>query len=148
MNQRATHIFVVAVIVVSMLSFTGVWALFSRTFRISNYATIKTVGVEVYWDSSLTQLVTSIDWGKLEPNENKTVRIYIKSIANVPSTLALSTENWIPSNASLFMRLSWNYNDIVLNPGDVLPVDLTLSVSPSITGITNFSFDIIITAQA
>jgi len=105
---------------------------------------MKMVGVEVYWDSDLTQPVAEIQWGKLEPNENKTVRIYVKSIANVPSTLNMTTENWQPPETSTYITLSWNYNGIILNPNDVLPIDLTLMVSPEITGIATFSFDIII----
>jgi len=139
----------VAVLLLIALSIAVVfigWALLTGVFKIRNNATIKAVGVEVYWDSELTLPVTNIDWGFLEPAENKTVRIYIKSIANVPSTLNMTTENWQPPEASNYISLSWNYNGIVLNPNDVLPIDLALSVSAEITGITNFSFDIVITA--
>ena len=144
--MRLHRVGVLVLIVVSVALVIGVWALQSGMFRIRNHATVKTVGVEVYWDSALTQPVTEIDWGYLEPGENKTVRIYIKSISNVPSMLAMRTENWQPPEAEGYIGLSWSYNGIVLNPNDVLPVDLTLSVSPEISGVTNFSFDIVITA--
>jgi hypothetical protein len=138
---------VVACLAFAIIIVVGVSAWVSQTWYIHNNATMKTVGVEVYWDQALTENVASIDWGIFEPGQNKTVRVYIKSVANVPSTLNMSTSNWLPSNASLYITLSWSYNGIVLNPNDVIPVDLTLAASPSITGIKNFSFDITITAQ-
>jgi len=56
----------------------------------------------------------------------------------------MATSNWSPSNASSFMALSWDYGGQTLNVDEVIQVKLTLSVSASIEGITDFSFDIVI----
>lgn len=54
--------------------------------------------------------------------------------------------NWNPKAASRYITLSWDYGGQSISPNNVVPVVLTLSVSKDISGITNFSFDIIITA--
>jgi len=42
------------------------------------------------------------------------------------------------------MALSWDYADQPIDPQEIVPITLTLTTSPDIEGITNFSFDIII----
>lgn len=112
--------------------------------RIPNAGNVKAVGVGVYWDSECTRNVTSIDWGFLEPGGTADVPVYVKNDGNVAAVLSMTKDNWDPAVASGYMSLSWNRESYVLNPGSVQAV-LTLSVSSEITGVTNFSFDIIIT---
>ena len=46
-----------------------------------------------------------------------------------------------------YMSLNWNYSGQVLNVDQVIPLELTLTVYPTISGITNFSFDTTITTS-
>ena len=114
----------------------------SRT--LSNAGAIKAIGVGVYWDGTCTEVVSSIDWGTLEPGSNKNFTCYIRNEGNSPSTLSMYTSNWSPQNASNYINLSWDYDGQFLNPDEVAQVTFTLSVSASIDGITNFRFDITI----
>ena len=114
----------------------------SRT--VSNAGTVKAVGVGVYWDSACTDPLSSIGWGMLEPGSSKDVSCYIRNEGNSVSNLSMYTSNWNPSNASEYMSLSWDYGGQSINPDEVLQVTFTLSVSASIEGIMNFSFDIVI----
>jgi len=120
-------------------------ALTNRT--ISNTGSVEGLGVGVYWDQSCTNTTSSINWGILEPGTNKNVTVYIKNEGNSAFTLAKTTSNWSPSNAVNYITLDWNYGGQTLSVNQVIPVKFTLSVSSSITGITNFSFDITITAN-
>jgi hypothetical protein len=107
---------------------------------------VTSVNLEVYWDSACTNRVTSIDWGIIPPGGSAAKTVYIKNAGNVPITLALSTESWSPSEAANYLTLTWNYTSGTKIPsGSVLPVTLTLTVSSSIQGITNYSFNIVIT---
>lgn len=132
------------------LAFTTVFlaqALMTANYAFRNVGTVKAVGVGVYWDAMCTQNVSLIEWGLLSPGESKKVTVYVKNEANTMATLSLSTGNWDPPNASDYIMLSWDYAGQTLAPNAVLPVCLTLSVSPDIWGIEDFSFDIIITSQ-
>lgn len=112
----------------------------SRT--ISNVGSVKGIGVGIYWDSACANATSSINWGILEPSSNKTVTVYVRNEGNAVVTLSKTTQNWIPSNTSNSMSLNWNYVNQTLTVNQVLQINLTLVVSPTITGITNFSFDI------
>jgi len=109
---------------------------------------IKVVGISVYSDKSCRNVLTSIDWGIIRPGSSKSIMVYVKNTGNVIVRLSLSTENWIPEQASKYISLTWNYMGQRLLPGRVLSLTLTLTVSPEISDIRNFSFDIVITGLA
>lgn len=114
--------------------------------RVPNSGNVKTVGVGVYWDNACTNNVTSIDWGFLEPGATVNKTVYIKNEGNTPMVLNMTTDNWNPASASENITLSWNREGYVLNTtAPVVQAILTLSVSSNISGVTSFSFDIIIT---
>ena len=114
--------------------------------KVSNAGSIKGIGVGIYQDQNCTTSVSSIDWGILDPGANATKTVYIRNEGNSAATLSMTTSNWSPSNASSYISLNWNYNNQTLTVNQVIPVVFTLSVSSSISGITNFSFDITVTA--
>lgn len=117
----------------------------SKTF--SNTGTVMTVGVGVYWDTSCTNLVSSIDWGSLEPGASSDVTLYIRNEGSSASTISKYTSNWNPSNAWAYITLSWDYAGQQIEQNEVIQVTMTLSISSSIKEITSFSFDITITAS-
>jgi hypothetical protein len=94
----------------------------------------------------LTTKVSSISWGALDPGSNVNKTVYIRNEGNSAVTLALSTSNWNPSTASNYLTLTWNYGGQTINVNSVVQVKFTLSASSSTTGITSFTFDIVITA--
>lgn len=120
-------------------------ALSNRT--IANAGSVKTIGVGVYWDQALTNPVSSINWGNIEPGSNVNKTVYIRNEGNAPATLSMTTSNWVPASASSYMTLSWNYGGQTLAVNEVRQVILTLAVSSSVTGVTSFSFDITIAAN-
>jgi hypothetical protein len=111
---------------------------------LSSVGTLKAIGVGVYWDSSLTNRTTAINWGTLDPGAQRSFTVYIRNEGNSAITLTQSTSNWNPSAASNYLSLTWNYNGQTINAGTSVQVTLTLTVSASITGVSNFTFDITI----
>ena len=114
---------------------------------VSSSGSVKGVGVGVYWNQACTNVTSSISWGMLDPGSNVNKTIYIRNEGNTAATLSMTTSNWNPTSASSYMTLSWNYGGQTLSVNQVVQVKLTLAVSSSVTGITNFSFDITITAS-
>jgi hypothetical protein len=127
----------------------------SRTF--SNSGSVKGIGVGIYQYSDCSSPVTSFNWGTLDPGANVIKTVYIRNEGNSVATLSMATStwhlwnatsSWNPSSAPSSITLSWNYTSVrTLAVNEVIPVKFTLSVSSSISGITNFSFDITITAS-
>lgn len=124
-----------------MVNVTTVW-----TEALSNTVSVNvaSVVIGVYWDTRCTSPVTSIDWGTLYPGETKSKLIYVRNEGVGRVTLTLETRNWQPPEAEKYISVSWDYNGRSINPGEVISINLFLSVSPNISGITDFSFDIII----
>jgi len=122
-----------------------VLGLLSTNKTVSNTGKVKGIGIEIYKDSSFNQKLSSIDWGFLNPGENKTFTIYIRNEGNVNVTLSMTTGNWSSPPASSYIALSWNRQNYALASGAAVQATLTLSVSKNISGVTSFTFDIIIT---
>ena len=112
--------------------------------RIRNVGTIRAVGVEVYADAGLSTVLTEISWGILNPGESKTFNAWVQNSGNVAQGLALSTEGWSPFGAGNSISLSWDYGGAPLPAGASIPVVFTLSVDSGISGVSGFSFDVVI----
>jgi hypothetical protein len=112
--------------------------------KLTNTGSVKAINVEVYWDFECTQVVSSVDWGAPEPGDPINKTVYIKNSGTAPMTLSLSCSDWNPVEAENYLTLSWDSEGTEINAGEVIPAVMTLSVSPSVTGITVFSFDSLI----
>jgi hypothetical protein len=147
LRVRIKPLMVIVTFVLILFMATQVTSLIIASKTIPNVGSLKTVGVGVYFDTALTNKVSSIDWGALDLGSNKNVTVYIRNEGNLAVSLTMNTANWTPSTTSNYMTLTWNYGGQSVNVGAVIQVKLTLSVSASATGITNFSFDINIVAN-
>jgi hypothetical protein len=127
----------------------GLFALAGLTaYRtIPSTGNVKTSGINVYWNSACTNETTSIIWGALNPNSSKSYTVYVKNNGTVPLTLSMTTSNWNPASVASYIDLSWNCTGYILSQSSVTAAHLTLTVSPSATGFTNFSFDITMTGS-
>ncbi len=99
--------------------------------------------VGVYTTQKCTTNLTRISWGRLLPGSSYTKTGFIRNNGNVNMTLGLSTSDWNPVNANV-IGLNWNYNGKPLMPGQVLAVTWKLNVPSTISGVKNFSFNIVI----
>ena len=131
-----------AVLVVGVLAAGGY---FSLSF--SGRGNIAVVGIKAYSDQALTQELTSIDWGTIYPGSNSVRTGYFVNNGSIPITLSLVTQGWAPAAATTYITLSWNYNNMAIQPGAVVPVDLTVTASPATIGLTSFSFNMIVAAS-
>jgi hypothetical protein len=122
---------------------------------VSSIGSLKTIGVEAYWDQACTHKVVRIDWGDIWPASSNNVMLYIKSISNIETTLYLTVSNLMPAVISNYITLYWDYNGMRLASGQVIGVTLFLSVSGDNSLIsyltsfsdTGFTFDIQIAAH-
>jgi hypothetical protein len=95
-----------------------------------------------YWDSASKTELTPLT-GDIHYQVIKKASIYIGNEGNTSMTLSMSTFNWNSSTASNYLTLTWN-NGQTISAGTSVPVTLTLTVSPIITGVDRFNFNIII----
>lgn len=115
----------------------------SKTLTSSGSIAIQTsLGLGVYLDASCTTPMTSLSWGTLQPGGSQNVVCYIKNEGNTPTTLSMSTSDWSPTSAETYLNLNWNYDSNPLDVDVVIQITFTLTVSPDITGVTDFSFNV------
>jgi hypothetical protein len=136
------------IILILILLVAGVgigYAVLQFVYRITSTGTVQTIGVQIKDDNG--NLITAIDWGTLTPGATKDFHVFAINNGTVPITLTLTTENWSPTNAQNHISLTWDYLGGTINPGASLPIILTLTVNADISGISSFSFGIVITAQ-
>jgi archaellum component FlaG (FlaF/FlaG flagellin family) len=119
--------------------------LLSVNQAIPSSGAVTAVNVGVYSNYACTQNLTSINWGTISPNSSSTRTIYVKNTGNTQLTLSMTKTNWNPAGANGPITVTWNKESTTLNPGQVATATLTLSVSESISGITDFNVDVVIT---
>ena len=110
-------------------------------------SSVEGLGVGIYWNQACTNRTFSLSWGTIQAGSNSTLTVYVKNEGNSPASLSLGASKWSPSASSGYMSLNWNYSGQILSVGQVMPMKLVLTVSSTISGITDFSFNIIITAS-
>jgi hypothetical protein len=133
-----------AVVVLGVMVALSAYGVLSNSKSLQSYGSVKAVNVGVYWDNGCTNTTSTVDWGMLSPGTSKNVTLYVRNEGNMAVKLSLTTQNWNPLSASNYMRLSWNREAQTVSLGSVLNATLTFSVFSNVTGITNFSFDIVI----
>jgi hypothetical protein len=138
----------------SVIVFAGVFAallatspmtlgLLTGSNNVSNTGIVTGINVGVYTRQTCSTNLTMISWGRVTPGSYYTRTGYIRNNGNLNMTLGLSTSDWNPTNADV-IDLDWNYNGKPLVPGQVLAVTWKLTIPSTITGVQNFSFNIIV----
>jgi hypothetical protein len=147
--RKLTKRVILAIVALAViLSFSTVGLLtVTQTISSNGTVTVTAVNIGVYSDSQCTQTLSSISWGSILAGHSASQTIYIKNTGNTPVTLSLTTNNWSPTGANGPITISWTKEGNSLGSGQILSADLTLAVSSTISGISNFSVNIVITGS-
>jgi hypothetical protein len=134
----------VLAVLVAVATFAVVEAV-SNGNGVSNQGKLKAVDLGLYWDNACTNATDGVDWGSFSPGASSSVTLYVRNQGDSAVKLNLTTRNWNPANVYELIALTWNREGQVLKPQMVVMATLSLSVSANINGITNFSFDTVVT---
>jgi hypothetical protein len=133
-------------VMATVMSTLGALVVTRTISNTGNLMIISSVQLGAYSDSSCTSVLSSISWGTLNPGNTSTATFYLRNEGNVPVILSLQSGNWNPTSASAYFTLTWNRANYVLTANQTVQAVLTLAVSSGVSGVTNFSFDMNITA--
>jgi hypothetical protein len=151
METRRKVVFrTLSTVFVCMLAFSIVaisLSLVQTSKSFSSAGSIKGVGVGIYSDINCTKMISSINWGILDPGSSKTYTMYVRNEGNTPIVLLKTMNNWTPSNAANYVKLTWDYANQTLGSTMVLQIALKLAISSEVSGITSFAFGTTITAS-
>jgi len=142
--KNSKNLGILVAVVLALASSLVVSGLLTVSKTLSSTGSVKAINVEVFWDLACTQVVSSIDWGTPEPGDSIDRTVYVKNTGNAPMNVSLSASGWVPVEAGNYLTMSWDREGAEIAADEVVQAVLTLDVSGSITGITDFSFDIVI----
>lgn len=103
--------------------------------------------IGLYSDPACNIPLINIDWSTVNASETVSEIVYVKNNGNVPVTLDMNTDNYLPAQATQYLTVTWNYDGSVLLISEVKAATIQLSVSPSAPAVT-FSFNIYIIGEA
>jgi hypothetical protein len=135
-NVKRKTIFA-TICILTLLSLTTFIEDFSPGISIVKADSVIGIGVGIYWDKDCTNITHSLNWGFIDPNSNNNLTVYVRNEGNSVVSLGLTTANWIPPTAPSYISLIWNYSGQNLKTNEVIPIKLTLTVSPTIIDITD-----------
>jgi hypothetical protein len=141
-TSTGTLIAIVAAAIFLTVTTTG---LVTTNQTIPTSGTVNSTNCDVFSDDACTTSLTSLNWGTVSPGGSVTKTIYIKNTGNIPITLSMTKAGWNPASANGPISITWNREGYTYDPSAVASATLTLNVSSSINGISNFNVDILIT---
>lgn len=144
---------IVTIIALTLVGATLILATFGAitvSTNLSSSGSIATSpGISVYSDESCNNATTTLDWGTITPGGTVTRTIYVKNTGGgISLSLNMTTSTWSPANANGPITVTWDKEGTVLSPGQSTAAVITLTVSPTITGITSFGVQINIIGTA
>jgi len=114
---------------------------------LTSSGSITSINVAIFSDSACTTPVNALSWGIISPGTSASRTVYVKNTGNSQLTLNMRTDGWVPAGANNSISVTWNKENAQLNADQSTAANLTLTVSPSISGILNFSVNIIISGS-
>ena len=153
-----SNLLLILVVFILTLIFSTVlfmWLNEVTDLKVPSIGTVRTMGIEAYWNESLDNKTEVINWDIMWLGSSKNVTLYLRSISNVITLLQLNATNWNPINMSEYLNLSWNYNGTPIKPGEVIRITITLSAPPSVhfieyittNDVEEYSLDIVISVK-
>lgn len=145
-------LFLVAIVAVTSVAATTLVSIMlshsDDEIYLPSLGTIKTIEVETYWDPDGENRRENLTWNELWiqklGSEAETAQVnttvYVKSVSNFRVTLNMSLTDWNPTEISDYLTISWDYNGTILNPSEIIPVNMTLS-APSSDDFINYLVD-------
>lgn len=145
-SRKVNILFIVSVIIL-VIGIVSVSAAMYQTIKIQSTGQIKGVGCDIFADPEGVISVTKLDWGILEPRESKNITLYIRNTGNVPASLSMYSDTWIPEETEIYVAFVWNYEGMTVPVQGMAKVTFTLTIDQDITGINKFSWNITVIAE-
>jgi hypothetical protein len=135
---------IIALVVTGLLITATTLGLLSVSQEVSFDGTITTLNVGLFLDQDSTQNCTSLSWGGVYAGESVSKTIYVKNTGDLPLTLSMSITDWNPKSANGPLSMTWNRENYVLDPEEVIDVALILTISENVEQLSTFGYNMLI----
>jgi hypothetical protein len=99
-------------------------------------------------DPTGIEQVNDFSWGALSPGQTASVQLYIINTGPEPAVFTVATELWNPAAAEQYLDFTYTIGTTPLKPGQFRKVTFTIYVEPTITSITDFNFEVVVTGTS
>jgi hypothetical protein len=137
---------------------TGISVMPSNTLDQST--TFPKIGIYSNNPSSNTpQPLNMIDWstnGPIMPGQTvNSSTVYLRNEGTTTIALSFSTSDWsfedvngkfLLGNYSTYFALTWDYDNTSITVNEIRPITFSISISPEIKDVSEFSFNLLITS--
>jgi hypothetical protein len=147
LTQKKGNLTTIAIVVVAICLTATTFAALDTTQILSEIGNVKTVNLSVYTDANCTQNCTSLGDFAVISGCNTSKTVYVKNMGNVPQTLNMTVSNWNPSNASSYLTLTWDQENTVLDAGQIVVANFTLTAVSKTDCLTKFGYLITLTGS-
>ena len=148
-SHKAQKMFIIVLTIFAFSLAASTLAVLTVNQNIDSSGTVTTSpNIHVYSNSACTNNMTTVTWGSITAGGSTTQTIYVKNTGTGTLTLGLSSTNWSPAQASTYITVSWDKQGTQLSAGQSTQATITITVSSSITSITDFSNTISITGTS
>jgi archaellum component FlaG (FlaF/FlaG flagellin family) len=139
-SHKAQKMFIIVLTIFAFSLAASTLAVLTVNQNIDSTGTVTTSpNIHVYSNSACTNNMTTVSWGSITAGGSTTQTIYVKNTGTGTLTLGLSSINWNPAQASSYITVSWDKQGTQLSAGQSTQATITITVSSSITSITDFS---------
>jgi hypothetical protein len=143
---KKLKVFIVVSIIIASLLIGGIlthaFGTLQTSQQVTNSGVMASPGLGVYTDSAATKNCTNIDWGITYPGAAITRSGFLRNNGNIPMNISLVVGPFVPSEASQYLSVSWDSQYKVVQPGAIVPITVTLTISPASNPLATFSFTI------
>jgi hypothetical protein len=126
-NQQAVVLTAAGLAVIALV--VAVVILTSAHLETSGTIVTNNPNLTIFADAACTKQISTVQWGTLQPSGSATMALFIKNSGNMPLTLTLTENNWSPATAQNYLTLSWNQENIKIQPGASQTVTITINVN-------------------
>jgi hypothetical protein len=139
-SHKAQTMFIIVLTIFAFSLAASTLAVLTVNQNLGSSGTVTTSpNIGVFSNNACTNSLTTIPWGTITAGGSTTQTIYVKNTGTGTLTLGLSTANWTPAEASTYITVSWDKQGTQLSAGQSTQATVTITVSSSISSITNFS---------
>ena len=86
-----------------------------------------------------------MSWGGVYAGDTETKKIYVKNTGGAPIELSMTITDWEPDSANGPVSMTWNKENSVLEPEEVIEATLTLTILENTDGVSDFGYTMLIT---
>jgi len=144
-SHKKAALSIVVLVVFSLCLTVVMFAALGESQILPHLGSVKTTNVSIYSDYECTKNCTALCDLVVYPGCNFTKTVFVKNNGNTPELLTMTVDQWNPCYASSYLNITWNQENTVLEPGEIIQAALTLEAASNANSLKSFGYVLTLT---